>query len=177
MISRPTLSCSHWREFVYTECHHDVIMTLRHSNGPVCCEFSRRRIFYLIIWTEQVLLAAIFLHLELWITPQLSVRHHVGLHPVVRPELLGRVRVLRCLCPEETTHSAFIGINCHFDWKNSSMNNWIAKFTFISSSARSITFVLRWTVKSLSLIHSRLPDRFWTMFGVNWIIGIVKILR
>ena len=26
MISRPTLSCSHWREFVCTECRHDVIV-------------------------------------------------------------------------------------------------------------------------------------------------------
>ena len=25
MISRPTLSCSDWLEFVYIECHHDII--------------------------------------------------------------------------------------------------------------------------------------------------------
>ena len=45
MISRPTLGCSHWWEFVYTEYHHYVMITLRHSNGPDCCDFSRRLIF------------------------------------------------------------------------------------------------------------------------------------
>ena len=44
MISRPTLSCSHWWKFVCTECPHDiimtfVIMTLRHNKGPACCDF------------------------------------------------------------------------------------------------------------------------------------------
>ena len=28
MISRPTLSCSYWLEFVHTECFHDVIYVL-----------------------------------------------------------------------------------------------------------------------------------------------------
>ena len=28
MINRPTLSCRHWREFVYTECSHDIILDL-----------------------------------------------------------------------------------------------------------------------------------------------------
>ena len=50
MLSRPTKICSHWWEFVYTECHHDFIMTLRHSNGPACCHFSRRRIFVLVVY-------------------------------------------------------------------------------------------------------------------------------
>ena len=27
VISRPTLVCSHWSEFVHTECHHDVIIS------------------------------------------------------------------------------------------------------------------------------------------------------
>ena len=27
-------------EFVYTECHQDVIITLRHSDGPACTDFS-----------------------------------------------------------------------------------------------------------------------------------------
>ena len=44
MIIRPTLGCGHLWEFVYTECHHDVIMTLCHGNGPACYDFSRRRI-------------------------------------------------------------------------------------------------------------------------------------
>ena len=26
MISKPTISCSHWWEFVYTKCYHDVIL-------------------------------------------------------------------------------------------------------------------------------------------------------
>ena len=43
MIRRPTLGCNHWWDFVNTECPHDVIMTLHHSNGPVSCDISRRR--------------------------------------------------------------------------------------------------------------------------------------
>ena len=48
-LFRSTLSCSYWWEFVYTECYHDVIMMLCHSNEPACCDFSRRRTFLLSI--------------------------------------------------------------------------------------------------------------------------------
>ena len=37
MINRPTLSCSHWLEFVYTECFHDVIMSGRHCIRAFLC--------------------------------------------------------------------------------------------------------------------------------------------
>ena len=40
MISRPTLGYIHWWGFVYTECRHDVIVTLHLSNRPVCCIFT-----------------------------------------------------------------------------------------------------------------------------------------
>ena len=49
VISRPILSCSHWWEFVYTECHHDVIMMLHCSNGPACGDFSQRSIFKFLL--------------------------------------------------------------------------------------------------------------------------------
>ena len=44
MISRPTLGCSHWWEFVCTECHHDVITALRYVMSQLVT-FSWRRIF------------------------------------------------------------------------------------------------------------------------------------
>ena len=34
MVSRSTLGCSHWWEFIYT-CHHDITMTSHHSKGLV----------------------------------------------------------------------------------------------------------------------------------------------
>ena len=36
MISRPTLSCSHWWEFLYTECCHDVILRVNITNVQGC---------------------------------------------------------------------------------------------------------------------------------------------
>ena len=36
MISRPTLSCSHWLDF-YTECFHDVLMSGRHYQNVFWC--------------------------------------------------------------------------------------------------------------------------------------------
>ena len=57
IISGPTLSCSHWSEFVHTECHHDVIMALCHSNGPACCDFSRRRVHSDCDWESFVKMA------------------------------------------------------------------------------------------------------------------------
>ena len=38
MVSRPTLSCSHWWELVYTECCHGIILMCQHYN-------AQRRIF------------------------------------------------------------------------------------------------------------------------------------
>ena len=46
MTKRSTLGCIHWLEFVYTECHHDIILTLCHSNRSTCCDFSLCPIFY-----------------------------------------------------------------------------------------------------------------------------------
>ena len=31
MLSRPTLSCSHWLEILYTECSHDIILSVHHN--------------------------------------------------------------------------------------------------------------------------------------------------
>ena len=81
MISRPTLSCSHWREFVSIECHHDVVMTLHHSYRSVCCDFSRRGFidFYLsddhvhlVPFEDVTLLPELFLHLLLPCTGRVS---------------------------------------------------------------------------------------------------------
>ena len=46
MIKRSILGCIHWLEFVYIECHHDIILTLCHSNRSTCCDFSLCHIIY-----------------------------------------------------------------------------------------------------------------------------------
>ena len=47
MIIGPTLTSSHWLEFVYTECCHDVILHV-----PAICSTTQRHIFYVFLWAN-----------------------------------------------------------------------------------------------------------------------------